>query len=94
MLRVVLSEIAPAAFGMAFVVLNWKRMRFMRQCLKIHSVPDQTSARTRPLKIGKDTVYVTDAEYDSFAWGTRASFVLLACAAVSIFLSSILPAVL
>ena len=95
MTHLLFSGIVPAAFGAVFVILNLMRMRLMRQYLaeKPRS-PDSSSENTRALSIGRDTVYVTEREHNSFMRRLYFSFILLAIVMFSIVLSPVLTKML
>lgn len=56
--------------------------------------PDSSSENTRALSIGRDTVYVTEREHNSFMRRLYFSFILLAIVMFSIVLSPVLTKML
>jgi hypothetical protein len=85
------SQIIPAAFGASFSVLVFITMRLMRRYLaeKPRSA-EAESGNVCPLAIGRETVYVTKLERESFMRNMRIAFLLIAAVLITMILQNVL----
>lgn len=81
------SQVLPTILGVGFLTLNLLRMRTLRQYLTNKpKTADPGTENTHPLRIGIETIYVTEQQYKSIMRGIYFSFFLLAMIMFSIII--------
>ncbi len=78
-------EIACGTLLTCFTVFVAMRIRRLRKyLLQKPRTPDKTSGNTYPISIGRDVVYVSESEKNSFDRGMRLPFLLVGMLLASI----------